>query len=800
MALSTRIVISGQDRGARQALAGVGKQATKTQRQVFGVNSALKQTDKRFSKLNRTLVGLAGAGGGFLLLGGAISAVKQALAIKVDFDRIDNTLKAVTGSTKQAKEEMGFLTHEAERLGLELRPLAGTYTRLLASTKLIGISTEETREIFTGFSEALTTFGSSRQQSIRVFAALEQIAAKGVVSMEELRQQLGEALPSAFVLGARAMGKTEEEFAKLVAQGKVLSKDFLLPFTREVRNKLGKGAVTGAKLLNAEMNRLTNTSEKLFRAFSEGVDGKGTGGFVGGFREAIESVNKELKGGNVAETVERIGSIIGTAIGKGTNIVLGLAKAFDALTSSIKTVSTIFASGFLIKGLRDLRKFRIAEELAQATATGTSRKTGLSKKINRPGRNTLNADALQQALYGAGLRGTYIEQVGGASSKMKPATEGAVKSMTKFQTALSKTGKGLGVLGSAVANSGRTFLTLAGGPLSAFSLALGGAVSILLSLGASKGEARRARIEGERAFAKTKAFKKRREILTEVSGINKAKGGANSLGEINKDIKLFQQQIKNASAVYGDYAEDVKPIFKEAINDLEKKKGLLTGEIKKEDPLKETIDTFLKGRKEQERYNKILSDMNLKGTSEIKKFYDDLVKKGAKDKRIKEVFGFFKTEQEGQNKISALQKEAQLLTSLDRQLALQEKTEGLRQDQANALLEYNKILENAKKNDIPITDRLRQRAFQVASTRLDKGGEVREFAPITANTFQRGSRALALQTAFKSPERTKEQREKQMMELLIKRDKREEELKDIWIKMGEDTEKASDVLSKLGTA
>ena len=48
-------------------------------------------------------------------------------------------------------------------------------------------------------------------------SALAQMASKGTVSMEELRQQLGDRLPGALGLAAKGLGITEQELIKLVS-------------------------------------------------------------------------------------------------------------------------------------------------------------------------------------------------------------------------------------------------------------------------------------------------------------------------------------------------------------------------------------------------------------------------------------------------------------------------------------------------------------------------------------------------------------------------------------------------------
>ena len=69
--------------------------------------------------------------------------------------------------------------------------------------------------------------------------ALGQMVSKGNVSMEELRQQLGERLPGAYSIAARAMGVTEQQLGKLLETGQVVSADLLPKFAAQLQRDMG---------------------------------------------------------------------------------------------------------------------------------------------------------------------------------------------------------------------------------------------------------------------------------------------------------------------------------------------------------------------------------------------------------------------------------------------------------------------------------------------------------------------------------------------------------------------------------
>ena len=87
--------------------------------------------------------------------------------------------------------------------------------------------------------------------------AVSQMISKGTVQAEELRGQLGERLPGAFQIAARAMGVSTQELGKMLEQGKVVADDFLPKFAAELQKtyQVGEKALTG---LTAETSKLKN--------------------------------------------------------------------------------------------------------------------------------------------------------------------------------------------------------------------------------------------------------------------------------------------------------------------------------------------------------------------------------------------------------------------------------------------------------------------------------------------------------------------------------------------------------------
>ena len=162
-----------------------------------------------FNQVKTAIVGLAGAAG--------IGLLTRSLAqAGIQSQQFESGLRAATGSAQAAQKELRFVRDESKRLGLNFQEAAGAFTKLSAAARGTVLAGTEARNIFTAVSEASRVLGLSAEQTGGALTAIEQIISKGKVSAEELRGQLGERLPGAFQIAARAVGKTTQELDEML--------------------------------------------------------------------------------------------------------------------------------------------------------------------------------------------------------------------------------------------------------------------------------------------------------------------------------------------------------------------------------------------------------------------------------------------------------------------------------------------------------------------------------------------------------------------------------------------------------
>lgn len=139
-----------------------------------------------------------------------------------------------------AGEQIDYVRAQANKLGVDFQTAADAFLKVSAAAKGTTLEGARTREVFETISLVSRNLGLTNAQTERAFLALNQMMSKGVVQAEELRGQLGEAIPGTMQAAARAMGVTTAAFNKLVEAGKVIPDEFIPKLMAAYRESFGK--------------------------------------------------------------------------------------------------------------------------------------------------------------------------------------------------------------------------------------------------------------------------------------------------------------------------------------------------------------------------------------------------------------------------------------------------------------------------------------------------------------------------------------------------------------------------------
>lgn len=229
-------------------------------------------------KGNVLAMGAAFAGGGFAIS----SFFSKATETVRSLSKAQATLKNVTKDTYGYNDALSFLNETAKKYNAEIIGLTEGYAKLLAASEGTGMKLQQIKGLFDSVTQASSYFNLSADQTSATFLALTQMLSKGNIQAEELRGQLGERMPGALNIMARALGVTTKQLDKLMKDGKLLASEVLPKFAEQLKLET---AGFNPDTIEGSINRLKNTFTEMFN--SPELQ-KGFKSFINGLTKALE--------------------------------------------------------------------------------------------------------------------------------------------------------------------------------------------------------------------------------------------------------------------------------------------------------------------------------------------------------------------------------------------------------------------------------------------------------------------------------------------------------------------------------
>ena len=248
-------------------------------------------------------------------------------------DRLSKAYTTITGSSSAAQQQLSYLYDVSNRLGLQFQSTAESAKTFFAAGK--GSSLEKDMNgIFEAVASAGAALALSQDDMQGAFLALGQMISKGKVQAEELRGQLGERLPGAFQLAAKAMNMTTAELDKFMADGKLTAEELLPKLAKVMKEDFGAAAEAASQGLQGALNRLS-TEWTLFKSSIVDSDAAVAGinavrGAVGGLQTAFDTLAKYKDIFKALAVGAGLAGIVALAP-KAADAVLGLAASFKVL-------------------------------------------------------------------------------------------------------------------------------------------------------------------------------------------------------------------------------------------------------------------------------------------------------------------------------------------------------------------------------------------------------------------------------------------------------------------------------------
>jgi tape measure domain-containing protein len=282
-------------RGLKREVAGVQEQARKptgTGGLLEDLQGGAKGVGVAMAGIRSTLAGLAGAAG----VGALLKLTQELVQARIEAERLASLLNLKNdGNVIRTGQDLQFLRRVTEDLGQEFQTTAELFGKFGFAAKGTRLEGQGVREVFESVLRASTALNLGTADLIGVLLALQQMISKGKVSAEELRGQLGERLPGAVQIAARALGVTTQELDKMLERGELLAEDFLPKFARELDKSMGSAPQQAAKGLQAEINRLSTAVSDLMKALADSGAADASKAVITTLREAVAGLATDIK-------------------------------------------------------------------------------------------------------------------------------------------------------------------------------------------------------------------------------------------------------------------------------------------------------------------------------------------------------------------------------------------------------------------------------------------------------------------------------------------------------------------------
>lgn len=303
-----------------------------------------------------------------------IQGIRSVIQTYTKLDDLQRVLNGISGGAEEGAKQFAYLKKEAFRTATDIDVVANAYKNFYSAAKGAGFSMQQAQGIFSSILTAGRGIGASQQQIGGALTALEQMLSKGKVSAEELRRQLGNALPGAVQIAAKAMGVLPAQFEEMMQKG-IAANEFVQKFAIQAEKDLGENLSENVRSLGSELTNL-GTAWKLliYETMKEGGTGES-------LAKAIREITKLLVSPEIKKAMDLIGKGL-TFVIKHIKLILllfGIKKIYDiiralkalhwaiwdiatttgkatAATQALSTAYAMLTSGQIIGGLKLLTK------------------------------------------------------------------------------------------------------------------------------------------------------------------------------------------------------------------------------------------------------------------------------------------------------------------------------------------------------------------------------------------------------------------------------------------------------------
>lgn len=237
-----------------------------------------------------------------------------------------------------AADDMKYIVDMAQNAPFAMQALTDSFVKFRSA------GLDPTDGSLKALVDSVARFGGDSELLKRAAVAVQQMSGKGVVSMEELRQQLGEAVPNAMQAMADAAGITMGELTKAVASGTVEAKQALSLMFVGLRAENENAA-------KDMMQTYTGALAQLQTSFTLFADRVGQAGYLDSLSKGMKELASIMNSAEGISFANSLGSGLTTAIDGLRQLAQWLAKNQELVINLGKVVAAMVAFKLMRAGI-----------------------------------------------------------------------------------------------------------------------------------------------------------------------------------------------------------------------------------------------------------------------------------------------------------------------------------------------------------------------------------------------------------------------------------------------------------------
>ncbi len=237
-----------------------------------------------------------------------------------------------------AAQDMQYIVNMAKNAPFAMQSLTDSFVKFRSA------GLDPTDGSLKALVDSVARFGGDSELLKRAAVAVQQMSGKGVVSMEELRQQLGEAVPNAMKAMAHAAGITMGELTKAVSSGTVEAKQALSLMFVGLRAENENAA-------KDMMQTYTGALAQLQTSFTLFADRVGQAGYLDSLTKGMKELSAVMNSAEGISFANSLGEGLTTAIDGLRELAQWLAKNQELVITLGKIVAGMVAFKMLRAGI-----------------------------------------------------------------------------------------------------------------------------------------------------------------------------------------------------------------------------------------------------------------------------------------------------------------------------------------------------------------------------------------------------------------------------------------------------------------